>query len=80
MVTASGVNGPHQQTQPTMQQGLPKSERYRCSPAAVTVLAAAVAAVLAEGFNLPMARQLLTAVADQLPKLPAHVHKAVAHQ
>jgi hypothetical protein len=37
-------------------------------------------AVLSEGFYLPMGRQLLTAVAEELPKLPANVHKEVANQ
>ena len=37
-------------------------------------------AVLAEGFYLPMGRQLLSAVAEELPKLPAELHKSLANQ
>lgn len=44
------------------------------------LLCLALPAVLAEGFYLPMGRQLLTAVAEELPKLPSNVHKAVANQ
>jgi hypothetical protein len=36
--------------------------------------------VLSEGFYLPLGRQLLSAVAEELPKLPPGVHKAVATQ
>lgn len=34
--------------------------------------------ILSEGFYLPLGRQLLSALAEELPKLPPGVHKAVA--